>query len=158
VKNLQQAGYTVHVFTRTETKAVSLVEDGAIWEKSVANLARVTDIIITMVGDPRDVEDVYFGPHGMLENAREGTYVMDMTTSKPSLAKENCNEATRNHSYALRAPVSGEAIGAKKGTLPSIFGGVIQPPDTVLPLCNTLGENIILLGPAGAGQHTKMSN
>lgn len=158
VKNLQQAGYTVHVFTRTETKAVSLVEDGAIWEKSVANLARVTDIIITMVGDPRDVEDVYFGPHGILENAREGTYVIDMTTSKPSLAKEIFNEATRNHLYALDAPVSGGDIGAKNGTLSIMVGGEQHVFDTLLPLFNTLGENIILQGPAGAGQHTKMSN
>src|SRR5699024_1477088 len=117
VMNLQQAAYIVHVFQRTESKLVSLVEDEAICEKSVAILARVTDIIITMVGDPRDVEVVYFGPHGILENAREGTYVIDMTTSKPSLAKEIFNEATRNHLYALDAPVSGGDIGAKNGTL-----------------------------------------
>ncbi|HEX6594151.1 MAG TPA: NAD(P)-dependent oxidoreductase [Bacillota bacterium] len=158
VENLLQERYSVHVFTRTRSKAATLIEGGAIWEDSVAELSRVTDVIITMVGDPQDVEDVYFGAGGIIENAKTGTYIIDMTTSKPSLAKEIFNRATRYGLYALDAPVSGGDIGAKNGTLSIMVGGEKQAFDTLLPLFNVLGENIILQGPAGAGQHTKMSN
>src|SRR5699024_3408247 len=82
-KNLQNSGYALNVYTRTKEKANDLINNGAIWKDSVAELAQTSDVIITIIGTPKDVESVYFGPKGIIENAKKGTYLVDMTTSKP---------------------------------------------------------------------------
>src|SRR5690625_645173 len=106
--NLQLAGYQVNVFTRTKEKAEQLVHNGATWKNSIAELAVASDLIITMVGYPNDVEAVYFKDDGILENARAGTYVVDMTTSKPALAKEIATLAMSKSIHAIDAPVRSE--------------------------------------------------
>jgi len=156
--NLQLAGYQVNVFTRTKEKAEQLVHNGATWKNSIAELAVASDIIITMVGYPNDVEAVYFKDDGILENARAGTYVVDMTTSKPALAIEIATLAASKSIHALDAPVSGGDIGAKNGTLAIMVGGEQRSFDQLLPIFQVMGENIILQGDAGAGQHTKLAN
>src|SRR5699024_6589082 len=109
--NLQKAGYPLNVFTRTKSKAESLIENGANWKNSVAELAKSSDIIITIVGYPDDVENVYFGEGGIINNARANSFVIDMTTSKPSLAKKIYQKAKEKNIYAMDAPVSGGDIG-----------------------------------------------
>ncbi|UJL46996.1 NAD(P)-dependent oxidoreductase [Virgibacillus sp. NKC19-16] len=156
--NLQNAGYPVSVYTRTKEKASELVDNGATWKSSVAELAQTTDVIITMVGYPSDVEEVYFGENGILENAKEGSYVVDMTTSKPALAVEIYKQAREKNISSMDAPVSGGDVGAKSGTLAIMAGGDQETFDSVLPLFDVVGENIILQGGAGAGQHTKLAN
>lgn len=156
--NLQLAGYHVNVFTRTKEKAEKLIHNGATWKNSIADLAEVSDVIITMVGYPNDVKTVYFSEDGILENARSGTYVVDMTTSKPALAIEIATSAKSKNIYALDAPVSGGDIGAKNGTLAIMVGGEQRFFDQLLPIFQVMGENIILQGDAGAGQHTKLAN
>lgn len=158
VANLLKANYDVNIYTRTKSKAEELIEKGAVWKDSVAELANASDIIITMVGYPSDVEEVYFGEHGILENAKEGSYVIDMTTSKPSLAIDIYQQAKAKNIHALDAPVSGGDIGARNGTLAIMVGGDQEAFDHVLPIFEVLGENIILQGEAGAGQHTKLAN
>lgn len=158
VINLMNAGFPVSVYTRTKSKAEELIESGATWKDTVAEIAAEVDILITMVGYPTDVEAIYFGEAGILENARENTYVIDMTTSKPSLAEEIYNEAKRKKIFALDAPVSGGDIGAKNGKLAIMVGGEEAAFEKVLPVFNVLGENIIFHGKAGAGQHTKLAN
>jgi 3-hydroxyisobutyrate dehydrogenase len=157
-QNLLKAGYNVSVYTRTKTKAQELLNQGAIWKDSVSDLASTADIIITIVGYPRDVEEVYFGKDGIIENAKQGSYIVDMTTSKPSLAVEIYKKATDKGISALDAPVSGGDIGARSGTLTIMVGGDQEAFDAVLPVFEVMGENIILQGQAGAGQHTKLSN
>lgn len=156
--NLQKAGYPVMIYTRTKAKAQELLDQGAEWIETVAALAKKADIIITMVGYPSDVEEVYFGQQGILENAREGTYVIDMTTSKPALAVEIYEKAASKNIVALDAPVSGGDTGAKNGSLTIMIGGNSQAYEALSPVFQQLGENIILQGPAGAGQHTKLAN
>lgn len=158
ITNFQKAGYMVHIFTRTKKKAQSLIEAGAIWESSIAKLAQAVDVIMTMVGYPEDVEEVYFGKSGIIENARAGTYIVDMTTSKPALAQKIAQQATAHELFALDAPVSGGDIGAKNGTLAIMVGGEQTSYEKMLPLFKIIGENIVLQGGAGAGQHTKMAN
>jgi 3-hydroxyisobutyrate dehydrogenase len=157
-RNLQDAGYQINVYTRTKAKAQELLDHGAQWNDTVAELAKKTDIIITMVGYPADVEEVYFGDNGILENARAGTYVIDMTTSKPSLAVEIYEKAAHKKIIAMDAPVSGGDVGAQNGTLAIMIGGDQQAFDTLSLIFQHLGENIILQGSAGAGQHTKLAN
>ncbi|MBU5268103.1 NAD(P)-dependent oxidoreductase [Virgibacillus proomii] len=156
--NLLQTGYSLAIFTRTKAKAEPLIEAGAEWKASVTELAKSAKVIITMVGYPHDVEEVYFGEGGLLQNVKQGTYLIDMTTSKPSLAAKIADMAKANNCYALDAPVSGGDIGAKNGTLTIMAGGEKQVYEDVLELLKAMGENIILQGDAGAGQHTKLAN
>lgn len=157
-KNLMEAGFPVHVFTRTKEKAESLIERGATWNESVATLSREVDVVITMVGYPKDVEEVYFGENGILENAEKKTYVVDMTTSKPALAEKISNEAADRGLFALDAPVSGGDTGAQNGTLSIMIGGDFDVFQELQPIFDVMGSNIIHQGEAGAGQHTKLAN
>lgn len=95
VRNLLKAGYEVHVYTRTKEKADELLSEGAIWAAAPKEIARKADLIISMVGYPSDVEEIYFGSDGLIENGREGTYLIDMTTSTPSLAMKIAEEAKK---------------------------------------------------------------
>ena len=156
--NLQKAGYNIAIFTRTKAKAQALLDNGAVWKETIKDLSQSADVILTMVGYPSDVEEIYFGTTGILENAKAGTYVVDMTTSKPALAQEIFQKAAKKGIHALDAPVSGGDVGAKNGKLAIMIGGEQEAFDFLSPLFEILGENIVLQGPAGAGQHTKLCN
>ncbi|MBR7797249.1 NAD-binding protein [Agaribacter marinus] len=156
--NLIQAGYNLSIYTRTKLKAEQLLKAGATWQDSPALLAQSSDIIITMVGYPKDVEAIYFGKEGILNYISKGTYLIDMTTSKPSLAVKIAEEAREKDCHALDAPVSGGDIGAKNGKLAIMIGGETEAFDKVFELFQVMGENIVLQGKAGAGQHTKLAN
>lgn len=158
IQNLLAASYEINIYTRTKEKAQSLLDDGSTWKSSVASLARDVDVIITMVGYPHDVEEVYFGSDGIIENAKPETYIIDMTTSSPALAEKIFTQALSKNLFALDAPVSGGDIGAKNGTLAIMVGGNKHVFQDTLPIFNVLGENIIWHGPAGAGQHAKLAN
>ncbi|MYL60229.1 NAD(P)-dependent oxidoreductase, partial [Virgibacillus halodenitrificans] len=132
--NLQRAGYFINIYTRTKEKANHLIDHGAVWKESIKDLAVASDIIITMVGYPSDVEEVYFGESGILENAKAGSCLIDMTTSKPSLAINIFQQAKAKSIHALDAPVSGGDIGAQKGTLAIMVGGEEDAYEALLPL------------------------
>ncbi|MGP4039924.1 NAD(P)-dependent oxidoreductase [Gracilibacillus sp. D59] len=157
-KNLMDAGHQIHLFTRTKSKAQDLLEDGAVWEDSVASLAKKVDVIISIVGYPYDVEAIYLGDNGIITNAQPGTYLIDMTTSDPVLAETIFNTAENKGLHSLDAPVSGGDIGAKNGKLTIMVGGKQEDFESMQPIFEKMGENIVLQGPAGAGQHTKMAN
>jgi 3-hydroxyisobutyrate dehydrogenase len=111
-----------------------------------------------MVGYPSDVEEVYFGPNGLIENAMPGTYLVDCSTSKPDLARRIFAATQAKGISALDAPVSGGDIGAKNGTLTIMVGGEQADFETVKPLLELMGGTIVLQGGPGSGQHTKMAN
>ncbi|RLL42105.1 NAD(P)-dependent oxidoreductase [Oceanobacillus piezotolerans] len=157
-RNLMNAGYAVNVYNRTKAKAEELIEKGAVWKETVKQLAQDSDVIFTMVGYPSDVEEVYFGGHGILENAKPNSYVVDFTTSKPSLAVEIYEKASEKEIYSLDAPVSGGDIGAQNGKLAIMVGGDQIAFNALLPIFEVMGENIILQGKAGSGQYTKLAN
>lgn len=156
--NILNGGYKLLVNNRTKKSADTLVEKGAVWKDSIADLAKEADVIITIVGYPNDVEDIYFREDGILNNCKKGTIVIDMTTSKPSLAQRIFNEAKAKGISALDAPVSGGDIGARDGKLTIMVGGEKEVFEKVSPLFKLMGTSVNLLGAAGAGQHTKMSN
>ncbi len=156
--HLLDAGYAVHVYNRTREKAKPLLDKGATWHDGPAGVAGESDVVITIVGYPDDVRQVHFGPDGLIDNARPGTVLIDMTTSDPSLAQEIA-EACREHDLQeLDAPVSGGDRGAREGTLSIMVGGDKETFQRCLPLLEVLGKNIVYQGPAGSGQHTKMAN
>lgn len=158
IENLQDAGYSVQIYTRTKEKALSLIDAGVVWKESVAELALSSDVIITMVGYPNDVKEVYFGTGGIIENVEKGSYIIDMTTSEPGLAKDIHQQAAKKGIHALDAPVSGGDTGAKNGTLSIMVGGEKEDYNNVLPIFEAMGENIILQGKNGSGQYTKLAN
>ncbi|EAG6111640.1 NAD(P)-dependent oxidoreductase [Listeria monocytogenes] len=156
--HLLEAGYEVLVYTRTKTKAEDLLEKGALWIKIPGELANKVDILISMVGYPKDVEELYLGENGFLENLAVGTVAIDMTTSSPALAKKMAEFGREKGIGVLDAPVSGGDIGAKNGTLAIMVGGSEDVFLKVKPIFDILGSSVILQGDAGAGQHTKMVN
>jgi 3-hydroxyisobutyrate dehydrogenase len=156
--HLLDAGYDLVVFTRTKAKADGLVARGAVWAATVAELAAASDVVITMVGYPTDVEAVYLGEEGVVANARPGTLVIDMTTSTPALASRIDEEALASGLRCLDAPVSGGDIGARDAKLTIMVGGDPDSFAEAEPLLRVMGPNVVHQGPAGAGQHTKMSN
>ncbi len=157
-RHLLQGGYKMHIYTRTRAKAADLIGEGAHWEDSVASLAAKCNVIFTIVGFPVDVEEVYFGEQGILANIQPGSYVVDMTTSRPDLAERIAKEAAIKAIHALDAPVSGGDIGAREARLSIMVGGEKTAFEAVLPLFELMGKNIVYQGKPGAGQHTKMCN
>ncbi len=156
--HLQDAGYTLHVYNRTKSKAEDLIAKGATWEESVGAVARAADVIITIVGYPQDVEEVYLGSDGIISNAKEGSYIVDMTTSKPELAVSIYEKAKEKRIASLDAPVSGGDTGAREARLSIMVGGDQDAYDEILPIFELMGKNIVLQGKAGSGQHCKMCN
>ena len=158
VRNLRKAGYEVAIYTRTKAKAEDVIAEGAVWCDTAAECAKGRDVVITIVGYPKDVEEVYFGDNGIIANADPGTYVIDMTTTSPRLAVRTWEEAEKAGLHAVDAPVTGGDTGAKAGTLTILAGGKKEDFDACVPVFEAMGKNINYEGKAGNGQHTKMCN
>lgn len=155
--HLLAAGYQVNLYNRTKSKTDALVAKGAKWFDTPGEVAAHSNMIITMVGYPSDVEEVYFGDKGIIASANNAILV-DMTTSSPSLARKIAVEAAKKGLAALDAPVSGGDIGARDAKLTIMVGGDQTVFNHVLPILQKLGTSIILQGDVGMGQHTKMCN
>lgn len=152
------AGYPLVVYSRTKEKATDLLKVGAQWVDSPKEVAAKANVIFTIVGYPKDVEEIYLGKNGLIPNGKTGSYLIDMTTSSPSLAMKIYEEAKKNGIQAIDAPVSGGDVGAKEAKLSIMVGGEKTAYDTIRPLLEKLGTNVVYQGNSGAGQHTKMSN
>ena len=133
VRNLRKAGYEVAIYTRTKAKAEDVIAEGAVWCDTAAECAKGRDVVITIVGYPKDVEEVYFGDNGIIANADPGTYVIDMTTTSPRLAVRIWEEAEKAGLHAVDAPVTGGDTGAKAGTLTILAGGKKEDFDVCVP-------------------------
>ena len=151
-------GYAVTVHTRTKAKATALLAEGATWAVSPKSVVEHCDVVFTMVGLPQDVRDVYFGDDGVLQDARPGRAVVDMTTTSPSLAREIHDAAKPQGVSAVDAPVSGGDIGARQGTLSIMIGGDRTIADRLMPLFEVLGKTVVYQGGPGLGQHAKLCN
>jgi len=156
--HLLAAGHRLHVYNRSRDKADALVASGATWHDTPGAVAAPADVVITMVGYPQDVEEVYLGADGIVARARAGAIVIDMTTSSPALAERIAGAAKKRGIEALDAPVSGGDIGAREAKLSIMVGGDPAAFEAALPVLQRMGTNIVLQGGPGAGQHTKMCN
>lgn len=177
-RNLMNRGHELCIYSRTRDKARPLLDAGAHWADSPAEVAQKSALVFSMVGYPADVEEVALGTRGVLAGfaqaeaqAKPTTSIsrdnfpgdqpriyVDMTTSEPTLATRIAAVAAKQGVATLDAPVSGGDIGAREGTLAIMVGGEEQTYATVLPYFEILGKTIQLMGGAGAGQHTKMVN
>ena len=156
--HLQAAGNELYVYNRTKEKAQGLVDAGAIWCDDVKTVASFADVIFTIIGMPADVESVYLGADGLVNNAKPGTILVDMTTSKPELAKKIYDAGIKKEIFCIDAPVTGGDVGAKNATLTIFLGGDEAICNKLMPYFEMMGKHITYLGAAGCGQHGKMAN
>ena len=156
--HLMDAGFELSVYNRTKSKAQALIDRGARWCETVSECATDQDVVITIIGYPKDVEEVYLGAGGIVDSAKTGAYLVDMTTSSPILAEKIFATAQAKGLHAVDAPVTGGDIGARNATLAILVGGEEESFNALQPVFKAMGNNIVYEGSAGAGQKTKACN
>jgi 3-hydroxyisobutyrate dehydrogenase len=152
------AGHPLIIHTRTRARAEPLLAAGAQWAESPLAVAEQAEIVCSMVGYPEDVEVTHLGPQGTLSAANAPALLIDFTTSSPALAQRIAERGAALGTQAIDGPVSGGDIGARNATLSIMCGGTEAAFQAARPVLDLLGKTVVLQGPAGAGQHTKMVN
>lgn len=155
--HLQNGGHLISAYNRSAEKLVPYVKQGIKACDSIAKCVKDADVVFTIVGYPKDVEEVYTSASGIFENVKEGTICVDMTTSSPILAKKLYDIGKEKGIHVLDAPVSGGDSGAKAGSLSIMVGGDEEAFKRVESLFKLMGTPL-LMGNAGSGQHTKACN
>ncbi|PFA62153.1 oxidoreductase [Bacillus sp. AFS015802] len=156
--HILKAGFPMVVYNRTKEKASELIHSGAKWADTPKEVAEASDIVITILGYPSDVEQIYLGEQGILQHLKQGSIAIDMTTSSPALAEAIFKAGREKGISTLDAPVSGGDIGAREARLSIMAGGEEETFERAKPVLELLGSNVVYQGKAGAGQHTKMCN
>jgi 3-hydroxyisobutyrate dehydrogenase len=155
---LLDAGFSVTLFSRRRSSAEPLLDRGAAWAASPAEVAAVSDVVFTMVGHPADVREVVLGPRGVLAGATAGGILVDHTTSSPELAEEICTVAGGRGVHSLDAPVSGGDRGAREGTLTVMVGGSDEARGRLAACWGATAGTVVACGGPGSGQRTKLAN
>ncbi|MEU0523487.1 2-hydroxy-3-oxopropionate reductase [Streptomyces niveus] len=157
-ENLIKAGYSVTGFTLEREKLDRLAANGGTVAPSIAEAVEGADVIVTMVPASPQVEAVAYGEDGILENARKGALLIDMSSITPQTSIDLAEAAREKGVRVLDAPVSGGEAGAVEAVLSIMVGGEQADFDRALPLFEALGRTIVLCGPHGAGQTVKAAN
>lgn len=157
-RNLQEAGYSLTVHSRTKAKARELLDRGAQWVESPAELAKESDVVITCVTDTPDVKEVLLGQNGVIETASRGLICVDMSTISPAATKEMGQALEAKGVTLIDAPISGGEIGAIEGKLSIMTGGPKEAVEKVRPIMELMGRTVVYCGPLGCGQMTKLAN
>lgn len=157
-QNLLKAGFPVLVWARRRESAMPLLEQGAVWCDSPADLAGKVDVLITNLSDTPDVEQVLLGDAGAVHGARPGLVCADMSTVSPFGAREIAARLAENGVDFLDCPVSGGEVGAIQGTLTVMVGGRAEALERIEPVLAAMGKTITRIGDAGAGQVAKACN
>lgn len=158
VRNLMKAGFELHIYARARAKVEDVIGEGAVFHDTIGDCVKGCEAVITMVGFPKDVEEVYLTPGNILDSAEPGAYLIDMTTTSPALAERLYAEGVKRGHRVVDAPVTGGDTGAKAGTLSILVGGEREDFEACMPLFQAMGTNINHQGKAGCGQHAKMAN
>ena len=137
--HLQKAGHSLHVHNRTKEKAQALLDAGAKWHASAGAAAAEADVVISILGFPTDVDASYLGAGGIVERAKSGALLIDMTTSSPVLARKIADAAAKRGLASLDAPVSGGDLGAKEARLVIMVGGDAAAFARAKPLFEIMG-------------------
>ncbi len=156
--NVMKAGHAMAVWARRRESMQPLAEAGATACASPSEAAALADVVFVMVSDTPDVEQVIFGPKGIIEGARSGTVVVDMSTISPVATRDMAKTLADKGIEMLDAPVSGGEVGAINGTLSIMVGGKPEVFARVKPLFECMGKNIVHIGANGAGQVAKACN
>ncbi len=156
--NLLKAGFQVAVYNRSKPPMDLLVSKGASASSSPKAVAERSDVVITMVTDSEAVRDVVLGKGGVIDGAREGLVLIDMSTISPSTARSVSEALAAKGTRMLDAPVSGGDTGAREGTLTIMVGGDPAVFEDCLPVLQLMGKKVVHMGGTGAGQLTKLAN
>ncbi|WP_405506172.1 2-hydroxy-3-oxopropionate reductase [Streptomyces cyaneofuscatus] len=157
-ENLIKAGYAVTGYTLEQDKIDRLVAAGGNGASSIADAVKDADVVITMVPASPQVEAIAYGPEGILENAKRGALLVDMSSITPQTSVDLAKNAAEKGIRVLDAPVSGGEAGAIEAVLSIMVGGEQADFDTAKPLLEALGKTIVLCGPHGSGQTVKAAN
>ena len=157
-RNLIKAGFTLTVWNRSRPGIDDLVRAGAAEATGPADVARRSDVVISIVGDSPDVEEVALSGDGLIEGAHPGLVHVDMTTMSPEVTRRISERLAEVGIEMLDAPVSGGQQGAIDGTLSIMVGGRKETLERCRPALEAMGRNIVHCGPSGAGQTVKLCN
>jgi 3-hydroxyisobutyrate dehydrogenase len=157
-RNLMKAGFSLTAWNRSRPGIDELVKAGATEGSSPADVARRSDVVITIVGDSPDVEQVAVGPGGIIEGAHKGLVHVDMTTMSPEVTRRIAERLGEAGVEMLDAPVSGGQQGAIDGTLSIMIGGRAETVERCRPVLEAMGRKLVHCGPSGAGQTVKLCN
>ena len=157
-RNLMNAGYELTVYDIVGEAVEELATEGAKAASSSSEVAADTDKIITMLPDSADSERAILGPGGVLEGAKAGSVVIDMSSIAPSMSQKIFAACAEKGVEMLDAPVSGGEPGAIAGTLAIMVGGKQEVFDQCVDMLQVMGGNVVLTGDVGAGNITKLAN
>ena len=153
--HLMDGGHAMAVFARRAEAAGPLIEAGAVARPTPAAVAERSEVVFTMVTGTRDVEQVVLGPDGIIQGARPGTLVVDMSTIDPAATRAVAGRLRERGVDMLDSPVSGGPQGARDATLTMMVGGAAAAVERARPLFALLGPRVIHIGESGTGQTTK---
>jgi 3-hydroxyisobutyrate dehydrogenase-like beta-hydroxyacid dehydrogenase len=154
--NILEAGFPAVIWNRTQDKAADLLERGATWAESPGAMGQAADIVLTSLADPAAVEAVYFGADGLLDRARSGTILVDLSTGSPSLARRIAAAAHERGATFLDAPVAGSIKAATDGQLGIMVGGDRAAFDRCEAVFSAIGKAAFYLGASGNGATMKL--
>ncbi|MFJ6604250.1 2-hydroxy-3-oxopropionate reductase [Streptomyces lydicus] len=157
-ENLIKAGYTVTGYTLEQDKLQRLADNGGTAAGSIAEAVQDADVVITMVPASPQVEAIAYGPDGIVENAKPGALLIDMSSITPQTSIDLAKAAGDKGIRVLDAPVSGGEAGAIEAVLSIMVGGHQADFDAARPILQALGKTIVLCGPHGSGQTVKAAN
>lgn len=156
--HLLDAGFELKLYTRTKARAAELIARGATWCDTPADCAQDCDVVISIVGYPQDVREVWMGRHGAFNTMKPGSIGVDMTTSAPELAQELAKSAADKGFSVVDCPVTGGDIGARNAALTILCGGDKAAIDALEPVFKVVGKKWVYFGEAGMGQMAKACN
>lgn len=156
--HLLDAGFELKLYTRTKARAEELIARGATWCETPADCAQDCDVVISIVGYPQDVREVWMGRHGAFNMMKPGSIGVDMTTSAPDLAQELAKSAADKGFSVVDCPVTGGDIGARNATLTILCGGDKAAIDALEPVFKVVGKKWVYFGGPGMGQMAKACN
>jgi 3-hydroxyisobutyrate dehydrogenase len=154
--NIQKAGYPMVVYDIREGATRPFLERGARLASSPAEVARLSNITLTSLPGPKEVEEVAVGPEGVLAGIRRGGIFVDLSTSRPTLIRQIEPRFRQKGAHVLDAPVSGGKTGAATGNLAVMVGGEREIYDRIKPLLDTFGDKVFYAGSIGAGSIAKL--
>ncbi len=158
VKNLMKNGFEIHIFARNKSKVEDVINQGAIFHDSIKDCVKDCDAVLSIVGYPKDVEEIYLKEGNIFDSAKKGAFLIDMTTSSPTLAEKLYSKGKELGFRVIDAPVTGGETGAKNGTLSILAGGEEKDFADCMEIFKAIGTNIRYQGKAGNGQHAKLAN
>ncbi len=158
VRNLMRLGFELHVFSESLVKVYDVVGEGAKYHAEISDCVKDCEVVMTMLGFPKDVEEVYFSRGNVMDSVKEGTYLIDMTTTSPTLSQRIFSEGSKRGFRVLDAPVSGSENAARKGKLAILVGGKFEDYKSCLPLLRAVGTHVSYMGEAGKGQHAMIAS